>query len=213
MITVDELQALVTLRYESLDLPTWPNPQAGVDTPPDEQYSRVTEPERYRIVHARAKVWTEVLVEALGVGVETLSNGAVRVVPPSAGTLPLVLLAREVPVTTGEGALAVLEIGVVRADVVLDMQPDCGCDACDSGSQDLLEAVDQTIRHVVGGPFVALRGPGWDADWYPDGGSAGGDAGRPDYDVTMDRCRRLAAGEAVDLPDGTEAFVGRSWLG
>jgi hypothetical protein len=96
--------------------------------------------------------------------------------------------------------------------VVVETQPDCGCDACDSGSSDLIGAIDEAIRHVVGGPFVVLRGKGWCAQWYPEGGSASSKGRQPDFRSLMDLCRRLAEGETVRLPRDAEALVGRSWL-
>jgi hypothetical protein len=224
MVTVGELQERVTARFDDLDLPSWPDPHPGRVAPLEEEYSRVTDPERYRVVHARAGVWAAVLEDALGVrsdrllpasrvgdGQEAFDRG-VRLVPRPAGALPLLLLERDVPVQAGDATLAVLHIGVDRPDVVVEMQPDCGCDACDSGSGDLLEAVDATIRHVVGGPFVVLRAHKWSAQWHPGGGSASGDGHGPDFRELMELCRRLAEGETVDLPRGTEALVGRSWL-
>ena len=74
-----------------------------------------------------------------------------------------------VPYQPDQRNLAVLTIAVARADIVVETQPDCGCDACDSGSSDLLEAVDAAVRHVVGGPFVALRGDKWHAEWHRSG--------------------------------------------
>jgi hypothetical protein len=124
----------------------------------------------------------------------------------------VLLLKRDVPTHSGDAPLAVLEIGVVWPEVVVGMHPDCGCDACDSGSGDLLEAIDSTIGHVVGGPFVALRGKKWRAQWHPEGGSADGDGRRPDFSAVMDLCRHLAEGETGRLPRHTEALVGRSWL-
>ena len=225
MVTVDELQARVASSFERLDLPSWPDPHPGRLSPGEEEYSRVTDPERYQVVHARAGVWAAVLVDALGVRSETLTPASagddarpaafdrgVRLVPDQPGMLPLVLLERDVPTQTGHPTLAVLELGVVRPDVVVERQPDCGCDACDSGSGDLLEAIDATIRHVVGGPFVVLVGDTWRAHWHPEGGSAGGAGRGPDYRAMMNLCRRLADGETVRLPRHTEAFVGRSWL-
>lgn len=35
--------------------------------------------------------------------------------------------------------------------------PDCGCDACDSGSDDLLEVMDREVLGVVSGAFVQCR--------------------------------------------------------
>jgi hypothetical protein len=194
-------------------------------TPRDEEYSRVTDPGRYRIVHARAGVWAAVLEDTLGVRSEPLATDSVagdgrpgtfdrgvRLIPRQPGTLPLLFLERDVPTQGNDATLAVLNIAVVRPDLVVEMQPDCACDACDSGSSDLLEAIDATIRHVVGGPFVALRGNRWRAQWHPGGGSAGGDGRGPDFRALMDLCRRLAEGETVRLPNNTEALVGRSWL-
>jgi hypothetical protein len=90
--------------------------------------------------------------------------------------------------------------------------PDCGCDTCDQGSANLLHAIDRAIGIVVGGPSVALRGEGWDAQWHPDGGSSGGMGAGPDHGRLMESCRRLVDGEDVRLPDDAEAFVGRPWL-
>ena len=225
MVTVSELQALVAASFELLNLPSWPNPHPGLISPREEVYSRVTNPERYRVVHARAGVWAAVLKDALGARSENLvpAPGAgegnseafdrgIRLTSHQPKALPLLLLERDVPQQIGGGTLAVLHIGVVRPDVVLETQPDCGCDACDSGSSDLLEAIDATIRHVVGGPFVVLRGNRWRAQWHPGGGSAGGEGSVPDFRAVMDLCRRLAEGETVRLPKDTEAVIGRSWL-
>lgn len=218
-----ELCAQVASRYRRLGLPAWPDPHAGLESPREEEYSRVTDPERYRVVHARARVWTDVLREVSGVEVESLARDAldgngsrfdrgVRLDSTRPGTLPLFLLEQNVPLLGQEESLAVLHISVARPEVVVEMQPDCGCDACDSGSDDLLTAIDETVGHVLGGPFVALRGDGWHADWYPDGGASGGAGRGPDHAMLMDLCRRLAGGEKVRLPARADAFVGRSWL-
>ncbi|WP_378031224.1 DUF6226 family protein [Actinoplanes sp. GCM10030250] len=189
-------------RYAALGMPSWPNPHAGRDAS-DEEYSRVTDPARYRILHARARVWTSVLAELPGVRVE-----GERITSERPGTLPLFLAASLVPLTGQDGELPVLQISAGRPDVVVDRQPDCGCDACDWGSEDLLETVDERIRMIVGGPFVALKGDGWQAQWWPEGGSV---STREDFEATMDLCRRVSAGEDVELPPGTEVFAGRSW--
>jgi Family of unknown function (DUF6226) len=136
----------------------------------------------------------------------------VRLTSPRDGTLPLLLLERDVRLPGLEAAQAVLHISVAEPGVAIDMLPDCGCDACDSGSDDLLRAIDATVGHVVGGPFVVLQGKGWHAQWNPDGGGSGGTGRGPDHAEVMQLCRRLAAREDVSLPAGAEAFVGRSWL-
>jgi hypothetical protein len=109
MATVSELQARVASTYEGLHLPAWPDPHSGMTSPRDEEYSRVTDPERYRIVHARAATWAAALHEALDVPIETLAQSdaadagphafdrGVRLVPRQPDALPLLLLERDVP--------------------------------------------------------------------------------------------------------------------
>lgn len=224
MTTVSELQARVASSYARLHLPTWPDPHPGRTSPQDEEYSRLSDPGRYRIVHARARTWATVLGSALGARSEGLARASaadagsnafdrgVRLVPRHPDALPLLLLERDVPTEPKRATLAVLDIAVARPDVVVETQPDCGCDACDSGSSDLLEAVDAAIRHIVGGPFVVLRGENWQAEWHPGGGSAGSNGQGHDFHALMDWCRRLADGETVRLPKDTEALVGRAWI-
>jgi hypothetical protein len=224
MTTVSELQGRVASSYQRLDLPAWPDPHPGMASPRDEEYSRLTDPGRYRIVHARARAWAAVLEEALGARSEVLEpahaaaagsdpfDRGVRLVPRYFDALPLLLLERDVPTQPDPGILAVLTIAVARPDIVVETQPDCGCDACDSGSSDLLEAVDAAVRHVVDGPFVVLRGKNWNAEWHPEGGSAGGNGRKGDFRLLMDWCRRLADGETVRLPKNTEVLIGRPWI-
>lgn len=204
--------------HRRLGLPSWPDPHPGRTEPAEDEYSRVTDPERYRVVHARAHAWTDHLGTLDAVDVDTLApvpgaregrpgsfDRGVRLSSRRPGTLSLLLLERDVP-------HPVLHIGVVRPEVVLEVLPDCGCDACDSGSEDLLGAIDDTISRVVGGPFVVLQGRGWHARWHPGGGSSSGQRRRPGHREAMEWCRRLAAGQETRLPAGTEVMVGRSWL-
>jgi hypothetical protein len=225
MVRLGELQAQVAVSYDGLGMPAWPNPHPQMAPARQEEYSRVTTPERYRIVHARARVWADRLGDLPGVDVHTLApaplddeghlgrfDRGVRVTSRRPGTLPLLLLERDVQWPGVDGSLAVLQISVVQPTVAVDRLPDCGCDACDFGSDDLLQAIDETIGTVVGGPFVALRGTGWHALWHPDGGSSGGTGRARDHAELMQLCRRLAGGEQVRLPRGTEAYIGRPWL-
>lgn len=224
------LRAQVSASYDRMGLPSWPSPRPSMADPREEEYSRVTEPARYRIVHARARMWADRLGELPGVEAETLASAplddegrlgrfdrGVRLTSSRPGTLPLLLLERDVRTLEDDEPLAVLHIGVTQPRVAVAALPDCGCDACDSGSADLLEAVDETIGYLVGGPFVMLRGPGWQAQWYPEGSSSGstGSPGAgpvPDHRQMIELCRRLARGEEVRLPGRTDAFVGRPWL-
>jgi hypothetical protein len=146
MVTLGELQARVAASFDRLGMPSWPNPHPGMTQPRKEEYSRVTKPERYRIVHARARVWAKMLGDLPGVEVGRLApaprddegqlgryDRGVRLASPLPDTLPLLLLERD---GRGRGLTpspAVLHISVVRPQVALAMLPDCGCDACDLG--------------------------------------------------------------------------------
>jgi hypothetical protein len=226
MISLSELRARVAASYDALGMPSWPDPHPSGGEPRPEEYSRVTGPERYRIVHARARVWTDQLqnIDGVGVDVEWLApahfesggrrfefgRGA-RITPARAEALPLFLLERDVSVAGHTKPSAVLYISIVRPGIVVGEIPDCGCDACDRGSDDLLEFIDDTIGYVIGGPFVALRAEHWRAEWHPEGASCGGDGDGPDHREVWEVCRRLAHNEAVSLPTGVEVHVGRSW--
>lgn len=225
MMSLGELRAQVATTYDRLDMPFWLNPHLGMTSPHVQEYSRISEPERYGIVHTRARVWATRLGDVAGVGVEMLASApldqeghlgrfdrGVRLTSSRPGTLPVLLLERDVPVPELNASLPVLHVSIVRPEVSLVMLPVCGCDACDGGSAELLRAIDETIGHVVGGPFVALRGQGWGVQWHPGGGSSGGAGPGLDHAQLMELCRRLANGENVRLPDGAEAFVGRPWL-
>jgi hypothetical protein len=197
------------------------------DEPRDEEYSRVTDPGRYRIVHARGRVWVEVLGRVPGTTVSPLRPGVIEagwmrsfdrgvlVRCDRAGTLPLLLLERDTPLEDRDETMAVLQISVVDADHVLAIVPDCGCDACDNGADDLLEAIDDAIGKVVGGPTVVLRGPGWECTWHPDSMSSGrrGHKRTPTHDELTELALRLSRGDDVDLPPGGQAHAGGPWVG
>ena len=51
-------------------------------------------------------------------------------------------------------------MGVGDPVEVLDRQPDCGCDACDTGSADLLETVDSAFVLALSGGVYVVRGSG-----------------------------------------------------
>ncbi|MFI2104451.1 DUF6226 family protein [Isoptericola sp. NPDC019693] len=219
----DVLRARVADAYDRLGLPSWPPPRPEGVEPRDEEYSRVSDLHKYRVVHGRAHAWTEVLGALPGVVVERLGPvtadrhafaRGVRIVSPVPGTLPLVLLERDAGPTEHGDAVDLLQVALQDASHPLDHgHPDCGCDACDFGSQGLLENIDDQVLSVVAGPFVLLEGKGWKATWYPDGGSMEGDTGAPsDFSAVMRACRALADGGAPRLPRSSTALVGRSWL-
>lgn len=227
--SVDRVRERVEAAYQRLDLPAWPDPHPDGASPSDEEYSRVTDPDRYRIVPARARLWAEELAALPGVAAEPLParpgsvadrrpageeryRWGMRISSSTSGTLPLLLIAFDVRLTDQVGWLPVLRLSVARPEAEVTALPECGCDACDRGSADLLGAVDEAIARVIGGPFVLLRHERWHAQWYPGGGSSGGSPRAPDHSRLMELCRSLAAGERVRLPSGTEAFVGLPWF-
>ena len=188
---------------------------------------RVTDPTRYRIVHERARVWVEVLGELPGVRREALGPGLLpaagdpapapigydrgtRLICDRPRTLPLLLLERSAHLP-GEAPLAVLHIAVAEPGVTLSSHPGCGCDACDDGSEAVLEAIDSEVLAVVGGPFAMIRAPRWEARWHLDVSSSSGSS--QDHEEVTALCRQLAMGEDAALPPGARAYAGGSWLG
>ena len=227
MVTLVEMHERVAATYGQLGLPSWPDPHPGTTSPRDDEYSRVTQPQRYRIVQARARarVWAEALLDVPGVESEAFDpaplvcedqpesfDRAIRLSSTRSSTLPLFLFEHDVVLRESADALPVLHICVVTPEITMERVPDCGCDACDSGSAELVRTVDEAIGHVVGGSFVVLRSNGWQAQWHPGGGSSGGTKRGLDHHRAMELSRRLANGEQVRLPKNLTTFVGHSWL-
>ena len=195
-----------------------------MSSPRDEEYSRITDPSRYRGVHVRARLWASVLEEVPRRPFERLEPVAgdafgrrwfrSRGMPAPAQPDAVRCCSCSVRCLSSRGrGISRSWTSPSRPDVVVASQPDCGCDACDSGSDDLLRAIDEAITPIIGGPYVVLRGKDWHAEWHPGGGSAGSQGSLTyDFDTQMDACQQLAAGQAVRLPDDTEVFVGQSWV-
>lgn len=131
---------------------SWPDPHPD-RAPLEQEYSRVTEPERYVVVGARARAWVDALTGLGLADARTPEDGTVRLVPRAPGALPLDVVSRaldDVP-----GSVVDLLVGDPPTPVVV--LPDCGCDACDSGSADLLDAIDDAFVGVLGGGFVLIE--------------------------------------------------------
>lgn len=183
---------------------TWPEPWNG--PPPDDAYRRVTRPERYRTVGARVAAWCRVLVDAgLAVGDPavapwgwSLTNGPedlTRLRPVVDGALPLLL---DVGSTDVQGDQ--VRIGVGEPAVEVAVVPHCGCDACDGGSEGLLDAIDGVIGSVVAGALVHESGNGWSRTVTLEGWSTSNpdraDADRAEAARTGRRRWRTVAGPA-----------------
>jgi hypothetical protein len=136
--------------------------------PRDEEYSRLSDPAKWRIIGARADAWLSVLVDT---GLAHVERGAQihwkvaptpvvsradRAVPFTAGALPLIVARSQLGPVDDAG----VTLGAGDPAVRVTWIPDCGCDACDSGSQDVLDELDQHIFGVVSGAFRRL----WSGD-------------------------------------------------
>lgn len=142
----------------------WANPHPGGSPPSEEEYSRVTTPERWRILGERVEAWARVLESRRLVTVRDLPRpnwvlpqvpAAVRgtlISPNAAGAIPLTI--GRFPVGTVEDAGIVLGVGI--PPVAFARLPDCGCDACDTGSQNELEHLDDLMMSVVTGELRRL---------------------------------------------------------
>lgn len=141
----------------------WDDPHPD-RSPLEEEYSRLLDPAKWRIVGARVDAWTDALVGAELATLErdvdvhwidtprTDVHRTDRLVPRRTGALPIVLARSRMAGVADAG----VTIGAGDPAVEIEIIPDCGCDACDSGSQDVLDQVDRSIGGVVRGEFRHL---------------------------------------------------------
>lgn len=159
-VTLTSLRADVESRFSDTGPRPGPAPRPGGQSPAQEEYSRCLDPGKYVIVTTRVAAWVDALVGAglattTPMGQRNLSPwGTVETTAMTAtrpGTEPLFLHVRSEHLP-----------GVVVAhghpEVVLTSQPGCGCDACDDGSDELLEAIDDAIESVVLGEVLIEQG-------------------------------------------------------
>jgi len=138
--------------------PGWPNPYEDGAEPDEAEYERLTNPDKFVIVVARARAWTRVLRDRrwarAGSHVEWAlrpiePGGVATVLEPTAnGAVPL-LLTTHTPVDSDH----ICTVTVAAGDPAVRMAeiPDCGCDACDRGSAALLEELDRWVLAIVDG--------------------------------------------------------------
>src|SRR5699024_6193632 len=92
--------------------------------------------------------------------------GAPSLRPPRRGGQPL-LLARpageggpgSVALASGDAVSHSIVVSVGDPPYPVETVPDCGCDACDSGSRDLLELLDQAVLSIVDGSYEVEVSP------------------------------------------------------
>ncbi|RYB91100.1 VOC family protein [Nocardioides oleivorans] len=144
------------------DLADWPDPHPGGRAPLEEEYSRVTDPARYRLLAARADAWIGAVVGA-GLGTaEAVDPSAVswlaeQHLPPSR-TVVLRGAPGTQPISVGLlDDETFVQVGVGDPAEVLLREPVCGCDACDDGSARLLASIDEAFLLALGGGVYAVR--------------------------------------------------------
>lgn len=165
MVSLAELTRAVDVAFATTahGLEPWPDPHPN-RAPLADEYSRVLDPRKWRIIPARAEAWC---IAAVDLGLATLERDAAvrwatdpghrharvdRLMPRSVNSLPLVLA-----YSAFEGVdVNAVTIGVGDPAVEVTGVPLCGCDACDSGSQAELDLLDEHLVGVVGGQFRHL---------------------------------------------------------
>lgn len=147
------------------DTPGWESPRDPMDDALPEEYSRCLDPGKYRILSARAEAWETVIAERgwaspsseIAFALKTrVQLDDVKVWRPNGAGLPLTL-ARTAGGTDGE--LPGLIIAAGEPAVELELLPDCGCDACDSGSAGMLEQLDQAVLSIIDGSLWVSVSP------------------------------------------------------
>ena len=169
-------------------LASWPDPRPDRSEPRPEEYSRCPDPGKYRIVLARADAWATALAElGLGSAARTAvlpewqagrarpASRAVVVEPVADSALPLLFLHWD----AGPEWAAMVEVLAGDPPVSCVVMPDCGCDACDDGSEPMLRALDEAIVPVLTGDWLHLEAPGLSVTAAGARWSASGSAGGP----------------------------------
>ena len=131
----------------------------GPEGPPEEAYSRVTNPERYQVVVDRVRDLLDELETTYDVRTEVGSSDAwparddwppadaefVRLVPDDPGAGPLSVAFTDFP-----------GVAVVAGRFSTRMAPECGCDACDERPSDLIDDITELVRSHVTGRLVEV---------------------------------------------------------
>jgi Family of unknown function (DUF6226) len=189
-------------------LTPWPDPHPD-RTPLDEEYSRLLDPVKWRIIGARAEAWIVALVDAALATVErdapvrwraepgTEISRTDRVVPLADGALPLIVARSRL----GDVEDAGVTLGAGNPATCVAWFPQCGCDACDSGSQSELDDLDRHIVAIVSGSFRRLADANRQITVLDDDGwSASG------------LFQRHEVAAILGEPSGWHELAGASWL-
>jgi hypothetical protein len=192
------------------ELAVWPDPHDG-RPPADEEYSRTTNPERWRILGARVDAWVAALAAAGLASVENVAvddieweesprsrmSSAARVIPCAVGACPMVVARSQIGDVPDTG----ITIGWGDPAVLVGLFPYCGCDACDDGAQRDLDAVDGRLSSIVSGGYRRLtNGERRVTEEASYGWSAAGEWADGEVEVVL-----------AD-PTGWDELSGASWL-
>jgi hypothetical protein len=149
----------------------WRNPhvnRSGVYTaPPFSSYSRYDDLDRFRILWSRAAAWEQVIAKNGWAQVATPAQRAAMdwAAQPGARPVSVTVLrpARHgaAPLTlarTGaeEGLTPGIIVGMGNRITPISVLPECGCNACDEGSEAVLAQLDSAIMTVLDGSCEAV---------------------------------------------------------
>lgn len=169
----------------------------------------MSDPAKWRIIGARAEAWLIALVDAAVATVErnatvrwradpgTEISRTDRVVPLAAGALQLVVARSRL----GDIADAGVTIGLGDPAIRVAFFPDCGCDACDSGSQHELDRLDEHLLGIVSGAFRRLTRGGREISTIGDAGWGATGMFRPGQVEAI-----------LADPSGWDEVSGTSWI-
>ena len=140
----------------------------GIEGPPEEAYSRVTNPERFQPLHAAAtelldRLEREFAVERLEVHDADDGLSRIRLARPPARLVPHDPQAAPIVVAFTDFPGLHLRFGSWRTESF----PNCGCDACDETADGSIEYMTRIVEAVVSGGFresirvPRLLGSGW----------------------------------------------------
>lgn len=142
--------------------PGWDDPHVDADgnhrAPQVDEYSRCADSQKYRILWARADAWLKV-IEQRSWAVQVadiewaleprLPVTSFTVLQPEAAGAARLVLARTVGGEDGTCPGILVAVGALS--VPIEELPQCGCDACDGGSAELLAQLDKAVLSTIDG--------------------------------------------------------------
>ena len=170
----------------------------GIEGPPEEAYSRVTNPERFQPLHDTAtelldRLEREFAVERLEgrpaaaeLGRDSLAHPPIRLTPHDPQAAPIVVAFSKFPglhVRFGSWRTAPF--------------PNCGCDACAETPDGLFKEMTQMVEAVVSGGFreamrvPLLLGDGWQESEF-----------RDNHGVLVPQRSRVSRSRALEMTGG-----------